>query len=125
MIHRHLCVANQCNQVGLDIGYEKINIDISYRKDIPYFFCLKYKKQFFIAQISTPPGLPVYGCRDCGQDATCVMCAECFNVSEHKNHNYRISTTEGMTAHDNSLMYTQYVLQVIQAFYRLQGIKVL
>ena len=27
MIHRHLCVANQCNQVGLDIGYEKINID--------------------------------------------------------------------------------------------------
>ena len=42
------------------------------------------------------PGLPVYGCRDCGQDATCVMCAECFNVSEHKNHNYRISTTEGM-----------------------------
>ena len=46
------------------------------------------------------PGLPVYGCRDCGQDATCVMCAECFNVSEHKNHNYRISTTEGMAAHD-------------------------
>ena len=47
MIHRHLCVANQCNQVGLDIGYEKINIDISYRKDIPYFFCLKYKKIVF------------------------------------------------------------------------------
>jgi hypothetical protein len=23
------------------------------------------------------------------------MCTECFNESEHKNHNYRISTTDG------------------------------
>ena len=30
--------------VGLDLGYEKHNVDISYRKDIPYFFYLKYKK---------------------------------------------------------------------------------
>ena len=40
-------------------------------------------------------GLAIYGCRDCGQDETCVMCPECFNVSEHRNHNYKISTTEG------------------------------
>ena len=40
-------------------------------------------------------GLALYGCRDCGQDETCVMCSECFNVSEHKNHNYRIATTDG------------------------------
>ena len=40
-------------------------------------------------------GLAIYGCRDCGQDDTCVMCPECFNVSEHRNHNYKISTTEG------------------------------
>ena len=41
------------------------------------------------------PGLAVYGCRDCGQDETCVMCSECFNQSEHKNHNYRMNTTSG------------------------------
>ena len=40
-------------------------------------------------------GLAVYACRDCGQDETCVMCSECFNESEHKNHNYRMSTTDG------------------------------
>lgn len=42
---------------------------------------------------SITAGLASYGCRDCGQDATCVMCTECFNVSEHRNHNYRMSTT--------------------------------
>ena len=37
----------------------------------------------------------MYGCRDCGQDDTCVMCSDCFVESEHKNHNYRMSTTSG------------------------------
>ena len=36
-----------------------------------------------------PQGQALYGCRDCGQDDTCVMCSDCFNVSAHKNHNYR------------------------------------
>ena len=34
-------------------------------------------------------------CRDCGQDATCVLCVDCFTASEHKNHRYRMSTSEG------------------------------
>lgn len=57
-----------------------------------------------LAQNDTPPALcgyvfkfgeAVYSCRDCGQDTTCVLCSECFKHSEHKNHRYRMSTTEG------------------------------
>ena len=29
-----------------------------------------------------------YNCRDCGQDATCVLCVQCFTKSEHKQHRY-------------------------------------
>ena len=31
-----------------------------------------------------------YNCRDCGQDATCVLCVQCFTKSEHKQHRYNI-----------------------------------
>ncbi len=40
-------------------------------------------------------GEAVYSCRDCGQDATCVMCADCFGASEHRRHRYRMSTSTG------------------------------
>ena len=33
----------------------------------------------------------VYSCRDCGEDSRCVMCADCFENSEHRKHRYRIS----------------------------------
>ena len=33
--------------------------------------------------------------RDCGQDATCVLCVDCFTQSEHRHHRYRMSTSEG------------------------------
>ena len=36
-----------------------------------------------------------YSCRDCGVDATCVMCAQCFEESEHVNHNYRMFQSSG------------------------------
>ena len=56
-------------------------------------------------------GEPVYNCRDCGMDGTCVLCVDCFknryivmmkwdssrtcplfcfSSSQHKNHRYRI-----------------------------------
>jgi len=41
------------------------------------------------------PGETCYNCRDCGQDATCVLCVQCFTKSEHKQHRYRMSTSEG------------------------------
>ena len=40
-------------------------------------------------------GETCYNCKDCGQDATCVLCVDCFTHSEHKNHRYRMSTSEG------------------------------
>jgi len=40
-------------------------------------------------------GETCYNCRDCGQDATCVLCVECFTHSEHKNHRYKMSTSDG------------------------------
>ena len=40
-------------------------------------------------------GETCYNCKDCGQDATCVLCVDCFTQSEHKNHRYRMSTSEG------------------------------
>ncbi|KJH53350.1 ATP-dependent Clp protease adaptor protein ClpS [Dictyocaulus viviparus] len=36
-----------------------------------------------------------YSCKDCAADATCVMCHECFNLSEHKAHKYKMHTSTG------------------------------
>ncbi len=40
-------------------------------------------------------GEPVFSCRECSQDGTCVMCSECFRHSAHRGHRYRMSTSEG------------------------------
>ena len=40
-------------------------------------------------------GDPHYSCRECSMDATCVLCAECFQASQHKNHKYRIGNSSG------------------------------
>ncbi len=40
-------------------------------------------------------GEPHYSCRECSTDPTCVLCAECFQASEHKNHRYRIGNSSG------------------------------
>ncbi|XP_042869972.1 E3 ubiquitin-protein ligase UBR2-like isoform X5 [Penaeus japonicus] len=57
-----------------------------------------------VRQLDTPPSLcgrvfkngdPTYGCRDCGMDPTCVLCADCFKNSAHSKHRYKISTSSG------------------------------
>eukprot|EP01135_Chromosphaera_perkinsii_P001327 Nk52_evm54s164 gene=Nk52_evmTU54s164 len=40
-------------------------------------------------------GEPTYQCIDCGMDATCVLCSECFQNGPHKSHNYRLSSSHG------------------------------
>ncbi|XP_074600637.1 ubr1 ubiquitin ligase isoform X2 [Brevipalpus obovatus] len=40
-------------------------------------------------------GEPVYSCRDCSLDSTCVVCVDCFKRSAHQNHKYRMSTSSG------------------------------
>ncbi|RLV96341.1 E3 ubiquitin-protein ligase UBR1 [Spathaspora sp. JA1] len=38
---------------------------------------------------------PVYCCQDCGFDDTCVLCGNCFNPDDHKNHNIYIYKSTG------------------------------
>lgn len=37
----------------------------------------------------------LFSCNDCGFDDTCVVCIDCFHKSAHKDHNYRMSNTDG------------------------------
>lgn len=36
-----------------------------------------------------------FSCKDCALDTTCVVCIDCFHKSAHKDHNYRMSNSEG------------------------------
>lgn len=36
-----------------------------------------------------------FSCNDCGYDKTCVICIDCFHKSAHKDHNYRMSNSDG------------------------------
>ena len=36
-------------------------------------------------------GSILYSCQECANDPTCVLCAECFNHSIHKDHDYTVS----------------------------------
>lgn len=40
-------------------------------------------------------GEPTYSCRDCGMDPTCVLCVDCFKISAHRFHRYKMSTSGG------------------------------
>ncbi|CAL7936397.1 unnamed protein product [Xylocopa violacea] len=40
-------------------------------------------------------GEATYSCRECGVDSTCVLCADCFKQSAHRNHKYRMGTSSG------------------------------
>ncbi|CAG0917514.1 unnamed protein product [Notodromas monacha] len=40
-------------------------------------------------------GEPTYSCRDCWMDRTCVLCINCFQHSEHRNHRYKMCSSEG------------------------------
>ncbi|XP_053210830.1 E3 ubiquitin-protein ligase UBR2-like isoform X2 [Panonychus citri] len=40
-------------------------------------------------------GEPVYSCRDCGLDASCVLCVDCFKRSSHRSHKYKMCMSSG------------------------------
>lgn len=40
-------------------------------------------------------GEPIYFCRECCIDSTCVLCIDCFKKSVHKNHKYKMRTSSG------------------------------
>ncbi|XP_024945572.1 E3 ubiquitin-protein ligase UBR2 isoform X2 [Cephus cinctus] len=57
-----------------------------------------------LSQMDHPPsicgrvfkmGEPTYSCRECGMDPTCVLCVDCFKQSGHRNHKYKMGTSNG------------------------------
>lgn len=57
-----------------------------------------------LSQLDNPPsvcgrvfkmGEPTYNCRECGMDATCVLCVDCFKKSVHRHHKYKMGTSSG------------------------------
>ncbi|KAI9471425.1 hypothetical protein BDB00DRAFT_239489 [Zychaea mexicana] len=40
-------------------------------------------------------GEPVYRCRNCGLDDTCVLCSKCFHSSNHEHHTVFVSISPG------------------------------
>lgn len=48
-----------------------------------------------ICACEIPNGKPVYNCYDCGVDATCCMCHDCFNKEEHSDHNVSVHNSSG------------------------------
>ncbi|KAB7502596.1 E3 ubiquitin-protein ligase UBR2 [Armadillidium nasatum] len=90
-------------------------LKISYKEDLAQSVLFDTLERFLygedpskvfqmIQDLDNPPSLcgrvfktgdPTYGCRDCGMDPTCVLCAECFQNSAHNKHRYKISTSSG------------------------------
>lgn len=48
-----------------------------------------------ICACKIPDGRLVYNCYDCGVDATCCMCEDCFNKEEHSDHNVSVHSAFG------------------------------
>ena len=40
-------------------------------------------------------GEPIYRCKTCGLDETCVICARCYHASEHEGHDIMMSISRG------------------------------
>ncbi|KAB8346078.1 hypothetical protein FH972_023129 [Carpinus fangiana] len=40
-------------------------------------------------------GEATYGCKTCGVDVTCVLCAKCFEASDHEGHQITVNTSMG------------------------------
>lgn len=105
MVPRLLSPTHRCNSLEQKWDTTKIN---QYLLDtLDAFICGTKDFQKVYQNLSAndaPPTLcgklfqsgdPNYACKDCGQDPTCVMCDECFHSSNHKNHRYRMATSDG------------------------------
>jgi BMFP domain-containing protein YqiC len=62
-------------------------------KQLNYLRTLKQPTKMCHKVLKT--GDVLFSCNDCGFDATCVVCIDCFHKSAHKDHNYRMSNTDG------------------------------
>ncbi|CAH2244029.1 jg16690 [Pararge aegeria aegeria] len=86
-------------------------LDWSFDEDLATKLLIEPLEQFVYgsAESSQPPpprrstlcgkvfkqGEPAYSCRECGMDNTCVLCVECFKVSAHRHHKYKMGQSGG------------------------------
>lgn len=53
-------------------------------------FFVRFKNNFWVLE-----GDLVYRCKTCERHATAVLCKECFDMSEHKNHDFKVKSNYG------------------------------
>ncbi|KAI9318249.1 hypothetical protein BX666DRAFT_1936511 [Dichotomocladium elegans] len=81
MLHRHRRAHNQQNAMATDT-----DVDMGQTDSSPVLQrCGRVFRK----------GEPIYRCRDCGLDETCVLCSKCFHSSDHENHNVTVSISSG------------------------------
>jgi E3 ubiquitin-protein ligase UBR2 len=90
----------------LENVFDEENVENILFAPLEEFICGGNPNEVFerIKRLDDPPsvcgrvyklGEPTYNCRECGTDPTCVLCVDCFKKSEHRNHKYKMSTSNG------------------------------
>ncbi|XP_033110450.1 E3 ubiquitin-protein ligase UBR2-like [Anneissia japonica] len=90
----------------LDNKQENENLKKNLLQPLEWFICNGEPSQMFqqLKQKSNPPqmcgkvfksGESIYSCRECAMDPTCCLCVTCFQNSRHKNHRYRMTSSNG------------------------------
>lgn len=90
----------------LDNAFDEENVQNILFAPLEEFICNGNPNEVFerIKRLDEPPSVcgrvfkmsePTYNCRECGTDPTCVLCVDCFKKSEHRNHKYKMATSNG------------------------------
>lgn len=88
----------------LDWSFDEEKVQKVLFDSLEEFICDGSPEEIFqkVSQMDNPPsvcgrvfkmGEPTYNCRECGMDATCVLCVDCFKKSTHRNHKYKMGTS--------------------------------
>ncbi|XP_008481541.1 LOW QUALITY PROTEIN: E3 ubiquitin-protein ligase UBR1-like [Diaphorina citri] len=88
----------------LDWSFDENKVQNILFDSLEEFICDGSPEEIFqkVSQMDNPPsvcgrvfkmGEPTYNCRECGMDATCVLCVDCFKKSTHRNHKYKMGTS--------------------------------
>ncbi|KAL1459822.1 hypothetical protein WDU94_011775 [Cyamophila willieti] len=88
----------------LDWSFDEDKVQKVLFDSLEEFICDGLPEEIFqkVSQMDNPPsvcgrvfkmGEPTYNCRECGMDATCVLCVDCFKKSTHRHHKYKMGTS--------------------------------
>uniref|UniRef100_A0A1B6DEC1 E3 ubiquitin-protein ligase n=1 Tax=Clastoptera arizonana TaxID=38151 RepID=A0A1B6DEC1_9HEMI len=100
------CLGPEPNNSCLDWSFDEDRAQVVLFDTLEEFICGGYPQTVLkeLSQKDNPPsvcgrvfkiGEPTYNCRECGMDATCVLCVDCFKKSVHRNHKYKMGTSSG------------------------------